>query len=105
MSVSLQQARLDFLVQKNKNNKEPDLMSNISLKGSSTLVGVCFNLLVNSAPWVSAAGGAGKVSKEEGRGAEAEQPSLGRAGESAYPERMHNLHGLSTFNTSDTPDN
>uniref|UniRef100_A0A3P9HWV3 Uncharacterized protein n=1 Tax=Oryzias latipes TaxID=8090 RepID=A0A3P9HWV3_ORYLA len=43
---------------------------NISLKGSSTLVGVCFNLLVNSAPWVSAAGGAGKVSKEEGRGAE-----------------------------------
>lgn len=79
-------------------------MNNILLKASPTLVGVCFNLLVNSAPWVSAAGGAGKVSKEEGRGAEAEQPSLGGAGESAYPERMHNLHRLFTFNTNHKPE-
>lgn len=39
-----------------------------------------FNLLVNSAPWVSAVHGAGRVSKEESRGAEAEQPSLGLMG-------------------------
>ena len=38
---------------------------------------VCFNLLVNSAPWVSAASGTGRVSKEFSRGGEPEQPAPG----------------------------
>lgn len=40
-------------------------------------VRVCFNLLVNSAPWVSAASGTGRVSKEQRRAGEAKQPSPG----------------------------
>lgn len=38
------------------------------------MVRVCFNLLVNSAPWVSAASGTGRVSKEKGRGGRAASP-------------------------------
>lgn len=38
----------------------------------STLAGVCFNLLINFAPWVSAASGKGRVSEEKGRGGEAD---------------------------------
>lgn len=48
------------------------------IEGICAMAGVCFNLLVNSAPWVSAARGTGRVSKEEGRGGKAGQLPQGR---------------------------
>lgn len=47
------------------------------IEGICAKVRDCFNLLVNSAPWVSAASGTGRVSKEQGRAGEAKQPSPG----------------------------
>lgn len=65
------------LIKSNINNIATNDQCETLLKVSKVLVRVCFNLLVNSAPWVSAARGTGRVSKEKGRGAEVAQPSQG----------------------------